>query len=45
MTVKLYRCRACGFEYSEKEWADKCYEWCSKHKSCNIEIIKHAVKR
>ncbi|MBI2076346.1 MAG: hypothetical protein HYT72_03815 [Candidatus Aenigmarchaeota archaeon] len=39
-----YKCQVCGLTYNEKEWADKCKAWCSEHKSCNLEIIKHAVK-
>jgi hypothetical protein len=41
---KLYRCSECGFEYKEKEWAEKCELWCREHKSCNLEIVKHALK-
>lgn len=41
---KYYICEACGFIYKEKEWAEKCQEWCNKYNSCNIEITKHAVK-
>jgi len=39
---KLYQCEECGFKYTEKEWAEKCEAWCKEHKSCNIDIIKHA---
>lgn len=42
---KLYQCPECGFWYKEKKWAQKCEQWCRKHKSCNIEITKHAIKR
>jgi len=41
---ELYQCEECGFKYVDKEWAEKCQEWCKKHKSCNLEIIEHAVK-
>lgn len=41
---KTYRCPECGFEYKEKKWAKKCEAWCREHKSCNLEITKHAVK-
>jgi phosphatidylethanolamine/phosphatidyl-N-methylethanolamine N-methyltransferase len=41
----LYRCPECGLEYKEKEWAEECEGWCKKYKSCNPEIIKHAVER
>ena len=40
-----YECRECGLLYGEKEWARKCEEWCSRHKSCNIDIMKHAIKK
>jgi methionyl-tRNA synthetase len=40
---KLWQCPECGFFYKEREIAEQCREWCSKHKSCNLEIIKHAV--
>jgi len=39
----LYVCEACGFAYEEREWAEKCQEWCQEHHSCNIEIMAHAV--
>lgn len=42
---KLYKCPACGLKYKEQEWAEKCEEWCKKHKSCNLEITKHALAR
>lgn len=42
---ELYKCPECGFEYKEKEWAEKCEAWCKKHKSCNLEITKYAVKK
>ncbi|MBI3335749.1 MAG: hypothetical protein HY001_04595 [Candidatus Portnoybacteria bacterium] len=27
--------------FTSKEWAEKCEAWCSKNKSCNVEIISH----
>lgn len=39
---KLYQCEECGLKYPQKEWAEKCEAWCKEHKSCNLEIIKHA---
>lgn len=39
-----FKCKECGLLYKEKTWASKCQEWCAKNKSCNIEIIKHAIK-
>ncbi|MGQ9476914.1 MAG: class I SAM-dependent methyltransferase [Candidatus Bipolaricaulia bacterium] len=41
----LYQCPECGLEYKEKEWAEECERWCKEHRSCNPEIIKHAVER
>ncbi len=40
---KLYQCEECKFKYLEKKWAKKCEQWCKKHKSCNLEIVKHAI--
>lgn len=31
---ELYQCEECGFQYAEKEWAEKCEAWCKEHKSC-----------
>ena len=39
----LYVCEACGFAYEQKEWAEKCQEWCQEHQSCKLEIACHAV--
>jgi hypothetical protein len=38
-----YACERCGFVYSEKEWAEKCEAWCSKHQGCNLDITQHAI--
>ena len=38
-----YMCDDCKLLYKEKEWADKCEEWCLRTKSCNIEITKHRI--
>ena len=40
---ELYQCEECGFNYDEKEWAEKCEAWCREYKSCNLEITSHAV--
>lgn len=40
----LFACEECGFYYNNKNWAQKCEEWCRKYKSCSLEITKHAVK-
>ena len=41
---KLFECKECNMFYKEKELAEKCEKWCKEHKSCNLEIIKHAIK-
>jgi len=41
--TKIYTCSACGLKYEEESWAKKCFEWCTAHNSCNLEIIEHAV--
>jgi len=40
---KYYQCGICKFVYKDKNWADKCEEWCKKHKSCNMSITNYAV--
>ena len=40
----VYKCEKCGWLYRKREFADKCQAWCEKHKSCNLEIAKHAIK-
>ncbi|HLC38175.1 MAG TPA: hypothetical protein VJI71_01860 [Candidatus Norongarragalinales archaeon] len=39
----VFYCSECGLGYAEKTWSEKCREWCLKHKSCNLGIIKRAV--
>ena len=29
--------------FEEKEWAEKCQDWCENHYSCNAEITQHAI--
>ena len=40
-----YKCKECDMAYPDKEIAEKCENWCKKHKSCNIEIIKYAINQ
>lgn len=40
---KTFVCPECGLGYHDAEWAKKCGAWCKEHKSCNLEIAKHAV--
>ena len=39
----FYQCEECGFQYADKEWAEKCEAWCKEHSSCNIEITAHGT--
>lgn len=39
----LYICEECGFGYEQKEWAEKCQQWCQQYQSCNLEITQHAI--
>ena len=39
-----YRCSECGLLYPTKELAERCWKWCSEHKSCNLDIIQYAIK-
>ena len=42
--MKCYYCQECEMAYISKKRARECEDWCKKHKSCNLEIIKHAIK-
>ncbi len=44
MRETLYVCSECKMGFKDKKWADKCQKWCSEYHTCNLEIIKHAVK-
>jgi len=39
----LYICEECGFAYEQKEWAEKCQQWCQQYQSCNLEITQHGA--
>lgn len=36
-----WQCEICGYQYEDKDWAEKCEAWCKKNHSCNLEIIAH----
>ncbi len=38
-----HQCEECKLMYAKKAIAEQCQAWCREHKSCNIEITKHAV--
>jgi len=37
-------CKECGLAYEDKKTAEKCQKWCKKYHSCNLELIKNAIK-
>lgn len=39
-----YTCSECGLRYPDPATAAKCRAWCKEHKSCNLDIIAHAIK-
>lgn len=41
----LFACEKCWFAYAERSMAEKCEEFCSKHKVPSPEITKRAFKR
>lgn len=40
----VFKCKICGLKYSQKQLALKCESWCKNHKSCNLNIVKFAIK-
>lgn len=42
---KLYQCKECGMKYKIHKIALECEKWCRENKSCNLDIIKYAVKK
>ncbi|MBU1197454.1 hypothetical protein KJ765_02975 [Candidatus Micrarchaeota archaeon] len=38
-----YACEECGLKYADQQTAEQCELWCAEHKSCNLEIIRHAI--
>jgi len=39
-----FQCEECKFFYETRTLAQKCEDWCKKTNSCNLEIIKQAIK-
>jgi hypothetical protein len=42
---KCFYCEECEMGYEEKKKACECEDHCKKHKACNLEIMKHAIKK
>lgn len=40
-----FRCEVCGLHYANKEDAEACEEFCTKYKSCSVEIIKKSIEQ
>ena len=40
----VYTCSECKMKYHDEAIAKKCEAWCKKNKSCNLDIIKYAIK-
>ena len=45
MKKKYYECKECKLKYKNKKMAEKCFEWCKKSCSCNLEITKYAINK
>jgi len=39
-----YRCEVCNFYFKDMKRAKECEDFCKKNNSCNVGIIKYAVK-
>jgi hypothetical protein len=39
----FYTCEVCGLAYEERVWAERCEDFCVKHRACSLEITSHAV--
>ncbi|MCL4380817.1 hypothetical protein M1141_00905 [Candidatus Marsarchaeota archaeon] len=42
--MEKYICSICGLHYEGKEMAEKCFQWCSHHESCNLGIAENSVE-
>ncbi len=42
--TNIFECKYCRMQYVDKNWADQCEEWCSDHKSCNLDITLHNIE-
>ena len=41
---KVYQCPECGLHYNDETIMKKCASWCSRYKSCNLDITKSSVE-
>lgn len=42
--AKRYQCLECGLHYEDEATTKKCAAWCSKYKSCNLEITRTSIE-
>lgn len=40
----VHTCGECKMKYHDEATAKKCEDWCKQNKSCNLDIIKFAIK-
>jgi len=40
----VFKCEKCGWMYRDKSIAEKCENYCEKHRACNIEYQRFAIK-
>lgn len=45
LAFEIFECVLCGLKYNEEKWMKKCEDWCREHKSCNVEVISHAINK
>ncbi len=41
---EAFICENCKLAYLDSSIAQKCENWCNENNSCNIEMIKDAIK-
>ncbi|MEK6940907.1 MAG: hypothetical protein AABW49_03340 [Nanoarchaeota archaeon] len=40
----VYTCEKCGWMYRDNKIAVNCQKWCEKHKTCNLNYQKQAIR-
>ena len=40
-----YYCEECKLVFEDKNWAEKCEEWCKENNSCNMQVTSHSIKK
>ena len=40
-----HMCEICKFSYEDKEWAQKCEDFCKEKGMCSMDITEHAIER